>query len=577
MRGSPNIALGLLLFSAGCGPAEPERQSTALPRVADSAPLARMTHAQYANTVRDLFAPAEIMPPAFPREREAAGGFRNNAQFNAPTGPLVEAVHRAAVLVAEQAVEQRGVLMDCDLESPACGHAYLSDLAVRAWRRGLSSAETAQLLDGFDTWSARHGAVPALQLAIERLLLSPEFLYLPRFGLAEPDATSVGLPLTSWEMASRLSYFLWNSAPDEALLELARADRLRSRDVVIAQAWRMLADPRGQAMVVAFHRELLDFEAVGGVGLDLEHYAGAFGDEQGYEEDDIADYYYLEYLPMLRYEPEVFVAREVFGEGSGTLAGLLTSTRTWVTRDIATIAYGAPLDTHGGGVPWIAQTDLGALGGEFYEESIFDAVYYPLELPAEQRAGVLTLASVLSSHAGPRQPSPVGRGVAVLDRLLCTTLSPPGDVPPLEQSLEGLDPQTNRDKYDIHQAADACGGCHRIIDGIGFAFEHYDSMGRWRELDNGHPVDATGQLVGVDVEGSVDGAVQLAQALAQSRDVHDCYVRQWFRWGFGRNETDDDAPTLTGLADGFWESGGDIQELVVNIAGSHQFRHRRAP
>lgn len=571
----------LVILTAACGESPEDQQTTALPRVADPAPMARMTSAQYNNTIRDLFAPARITPLAFPSEAEGAGGFRNNVTFNAPTGPLVEAYHRAALSVAEQVGAQIEEVVGCAVGSLECGHEYLAGLAVRAWRRDLDDTERRELLAEFDDWAAQHGWTTAMQLAIEQLLMSPQFLYLARIGHAKPDATGVGVPLSSWELAARLSYFLWNSTPDEQLLELARADKLRDRKVVIEQAWRMLGDPRGLRMVVAFHGELLDFEGVSSVGVDLDYYhdQGVFDWlGEGYQNgDDVSDFYFLNYLPMLRYEPEVFIAQEIFGGGPGTLAGLLTSSTTYVTPHIARLAYDSAVDELGPAVTWTAYTDFGTQQGEYENSEIFEAQYYPLELDPGRRAGILTLASFLSSHAGPQQPSPVGRGVAILDRLLCRALAPPGDVPPLEQSLEGHKPKTNREKYAIHEQSEACAGCHRTIDGIGLVFEHYDSLGRWRDLDNGYPVDASGELVIGDTAGPVDGAVELAHALAHSRDVHDCYVRQWFRWGFGRNETSDDSPTLEGLQAGFWESGGDIQELIINIAASHEFRYRSAP
>jgi hypothetical protein len=185
------------------------------------------------------------------------------------------------------------------------------------------------------------------------------------------------------------------------------------------------------------------------------------------------------------------------------------------------------------------------------------------------------MVGFLIAKAGPQQPAPVLRGVTIIDRLLCTELHPPGDVPPLELT-DSLEPKTNREKYEIHKQSEACAACHKSIDGIGLTFENYDSMGRWRDLDNGYPVDATGELLNTDQDGPVNNAVELMQKMGSSRTVHDCYTRQWFTYAFGRNVTSDDAPTLLALQEGFWQSGGDIISLVVNIAGSYSFRHRRA-
>ncbi|MEM6292533.1 MAG: DUF1588 domain-containing protein [Myxococcota bacterium] len=185
------------------------------------------------------------------------------------------------------------------------------------------------------------------------------------------------------------------------------------------------------------------------------------------------------------------------------------------------------------------------------------------------------MAGFLTAKAGPQQPAPVRRGVTILERLMCTELHPPGDVPPLE-NVDSREPRTNRERYAIHSEAAACAGCHASIDGIGFTFEHYDSMGRWRDTDNDYPVDATGRLLGTDNDGEVNDAVGLMQRMGDSRTVHDCYTKQWFRYAFGRSETAEDEPLLATLQEGFWNSDGNILELIVNLAGSYSFRHRSA-
>lgn len=564
---------------AGCGSpgAEPgDDADLRVPRVPDPAPLTRMTSVQYANTIRDLFAPLELTLPVLPVELEGAGGFENNAQLQLATASVVEAHHRAAMELSAQIMEGIDLLLPCERGQRACGHEFLLALAERAWRRPLSEDEQGSLVADFDLWMDDHGFDDALRLSLQLVLQAPELLYFPRFSVDPSPSESTsphGQPLTSWELAARLSYFLWGSLPDEPLRELARADALQDRDVVVAQAWRMLGDPRAREAVVDMHRQLLDFDAVGSSGLDLEHYSEAFT-ALGFEDGLDADYYYhFDYLPALRFEPEVFVAQHVF-EGEGTLAALLTSTRAWTTPEIAALAYGVEVPDDGPSVRWAGINRSGLLS-EGFTDPVFVADYVPIELPPDQRAGLLTLASLQSATAGPRQPSPVARGMLVLDRLMCVSLQPPGDVPPLEQSEAAGEPRTNREKYEIHQKSPACAGCHEQIDGIGLTFEHYDSLGRFRERDGEHPVDASGALVGTDQDGPVNSAVELSARLAQSRTVHDCYVRQWYRHAFGRDATSEDGPVLEALQEGFWASGGDIPGLLVNIAASHPFRHRR--
>ena len=183
----------------------------------------------------------------------------------------------------------------------------------------------------------------------------------------------------------------------------------------------------------------------------------------------------------------------------------------------------------------------------------------------------------LNSHSKLTHPSPVLRGVFVQERFLCTPPPPPpGDVPALEDTNNGQEPRTNRERYANHTNNPACFSCHESIDGIGFTFENYDGLGQWRDNDNGYPVDATGKILNTDVDGPVQNAVAMTKALSQSKTVHQCHVKQWFRYAFGRSETYLDRPFLDAMGEGFWASDGDIAELIVNIAGSQAFLSRKA-
>jgi hypothetical protein len=202
-------------------------------------------------------------------------------------------------------------------------------------------------------------------------------------------------------------------------------------------------------------------------------------------------------------------------------------------------------------------------------------MWQAVSLPEGERAGLLTRAAFLTRNANPIHPSPVKRGVFVFDRLLCAPLpDPPADVntdPP--EPVDGQ-PQTNRDRYEAHESDPSCFGCHERIDGIGFGFEGYDSIGRFRTTDNGFPVDDTSALVETDVDGPFDGAVELSERLAESAQVERCLVTQWFRFAYGRLETGQDVEAIDRLHQAFVASGRDIRELIVTIATSEDFRMR---
>ena len=260
---------------------------------------------------------------------------------------------------------------------------------------------------------------------------------------------------------------------------------------------------------------------------------------------------------------------EVF-RGTGKLSGILTSPKTYVTPATAQL-YGVEIDqTSTDAVQW--QADLEALGFEY------DQTFYGVQLNQEERAGVLTQLGFLHAHSKPVYPSPILRGVFVKDRVLCFPAPPPpGDVPALDEMNNGQAPRTNRERYQNHSTNPACASCHKSIDGIGFTFENYDSLGVFRTQDNGYPVDSSGEIIGTeDVDGPVANAVELAKRLSQSKTVHDCHTKQWFRYAFGRTETGGDKGFLSVLGNGFWGSEGDIPELIVNIASSFPFRHKRA-
>jgi hypothetical protein len=200
-----------------------------------------------------------------------------------------------------------------------------------------------------------------------------------------------------------------------------------------------------------------------------------------------------------------------------------------------------------------------------------------VNLEPAQRAGLLTQAAFLTAHSHPNQTSPVHRGMLVRENLLCQPLeAPPANVNNVPPSPT---PTTStRDRFAQHSSDPTCAGCHNLMDPIGLGFEHYDSIGAYRAMDGNRPVDATGQILEAqaDVVGSFNGAVELANKLAGSREVADCMANQWFRFALGRIESKDDACTLKAIYDGFEASGGNVRELLTALVVSDAFRHVRA-
>lgn len=565
-----NLMVGLMLLgAAACQTTKDKSNEWADPEIVDVIPqgasdgLKRLTAEQYNNTISDLFSVAGVEAVVFPFELDV-DGFDNNTAVNNATPTLVETYFEAGFVVAETVARVADDILDCKPVTSDCAKAYLLETARRAWRRDLSSDELALLQSQFDEDARSFEWRGALELGLAYILQVPDFLYFPEFGF-ESGSTADGtrIELNSYEVAARLSYLIWNSTPDERLLELAKEDKLRDRQEVIQQAWRMLGDLKAQRGVLGFYKQLLELDKIGTTSLDFSVYLTHL------EGDGGSDYLHQILQPAMRFEPEILVVDEVF-RGSGQLSGLLTANHSYVSESLAEL-YGVEIDENSEAVYWQSQFSDTVTN---YHENTF----YKTELDPTQRSGVLTMLGFLNSHAKLTHPSPVLRGVFVQERFLCTPPPPPpGDVPALEDTNNGQAPRTNRERYANHTENPACFSCHEGIDGIGFTFENYDALGMWRDTDNGYPVDATGKLINTDVDGPVQNAVAMTQALAQSQTVHNCHVKQWFRYAFGRSETYLDRPYLDFVSEGFWASGGDIAELIVNIAGSKSFLTRKVP
>lgn len=507
--------------------------STCDPTLLETTPLRRLTEAQYRQALADLFPGVTLPTPDFPDETEVAG-FVGNGAAQEPSALWVAAWEEAAIDAAE-AVVADGRLLPCAADGGAdptgCGHTFLADVAARAFRRPLDPDAEAAYLDLYDGLLAEEGFAVALSLSLEAVLLAPDFLYLVEVGGA-PEGARV--PLDDWEVAARLALFLWGGLPDAALRTAAAEGRLGTADGVEAEARRMLADPRARVGIADFFRQWLDLDALDDLDPDQATYTG-----------------WRNSMPAaMRAEVDAMALRVVLDE-QAPFAELLTTRTTTVDDDVALLYGLAP--------PEEATATV--------------------ELDPETRAGLLTTPAwlALTSHAV--HPSPVKRGVFVLERLLCR---PPGAPPssasttPPEEDTAAA-PTTNRDRYAAHTADPACSGCHLPIDGIGFGFEHYDAIGAWRDEDGGQPVDARGELLGTDVDGPFDGAPQLAGRLAGSDDVHRCMVETWTRFALGRTPGEADTCALD-VQLGPWAADPEapLVELFVAIVRSDLFRYRAA-
>lgn len=520
---------------------------------ADQSPLRRLTVRQYINTLEDLFqgpsfSDLENLLPADPRSH----GFENAARLQVPSAALIEGYQRGAlevtrtVFASGDAFEtSTGLLLPSSVaEANVAAESVIRDLGRRIFRRPVRDDELERYGQIFvasfeDTGGLQDDFLVAVSLTVAAMLQSPNFVYLLEEGIGSEDAAPGDLvPLGPYEVASRLSYFLWDSMPDDALFAAAEADALSSADQIEAQVRRMLELTRGRAAVVNLHRQWLGFDAV---LLEMK--------------DPVTYPQWSEQTLLDAHEQmERFVEHNFF-EGDGTLRGLLTSTEVPVSPALAELM------------------DVSAPSGD----------WEIIDLDPTQRRGVLTLPGFLAGHSHPVNPSPVLRAQFVRERVLCAPVPPPPDdvdsTPP-EAPEDGGEAETNRERYDIFLDNPSCASCHVLLHGIGYPFEIYDSVGAFRTTDAGKTVDASGVLTGVPglEEVEVSDALGMMDIIAEADATQRCAATQFFHGGFGRPpEPEADACMTDDMVTALQDSGGDLHELMVSLARSTDFRFRRIP
>jgi hypothetical protein len=488
------------------------------------APLARLTGREYQRTLRDLF-PGVPLPSLTALPDGDAGGYDSFAQAQPAGAALVEIAAANAHAVAVAALGRRTGWFPCTgTDELACGKALVAQLGQRAYRRPLDADERGRYEALFADTRTAFGQDAAIRVVVEALLQSPGFLYRAELGTAGA--------LAPYELASRLSYFLWDSMPDEPLFAAAAGGGLGTAPGIEAQARRLLADPRAKEAVAHFQEQWLRLDTIANARKDASVVAGWGGG-----------------LALSLQQTAMKFAEHAFWE-RGSLADLLSSPQAFVDARTAPL-YG-----------------LTAAGSE---PALVD-------LPATQRAGILTQAGLMTVLGSETGSAPVRRGVFVLERLLCAAPPPPPpDAMSREQKPTGP-VVTTRDRFEKQHTGPACTPCHAQIDGLGFAFENYDAVGRWRDTDNGAPVDARGEILDIapDVDGPITGAVELARKLAGSATVRDCVAATWLSYAVGSGPDQLAACTLQPIVQRFADSKLDLRELLVAIATSDAFRRRPA-
>ncbi len=403
--------------------------------------------------------------------------------------------------------------------STACLDWLLDDVGMRLFRRPLDGGEHARYAALFDDGQSAGGGEEGARWVIQALLQSPTFLYLDE--VADADGT-----LDDYSVAARLSLTLWGAGPDQALLATAARGELSSAAQVRAEASRMLDDPRSAGGLTDFVDQWLQLQRLDDPSARPD--LAALGTET---------------VAALRSEPPLFVRGVVLG--GGDLRELLTATETPTLAPLAAI----------------------------YADDIVGSRGDLTQLDPDRRAGLLTLPGVQAALAHAGTTSPTLRGFEVLSGFLCT----PPDPPPAGVSTTLAPPtpdETTRQRLERHFSSPSCASCHRGMDGIGFSFESFDWLGRSRSEEGGRPIDDAGEFQLGTADVTVDGPIDLADRMADTRQVSRCIARQWTQYATGVPPTGEAACLLDAMATDLRSEAG-LREMILQQVSSDWFRRRQ--
>lgn len=421
------------------------------------------------------------------------------------------------------------VMPDATHTTNDCLHAILAGFTRRAYRRPAATDEV-NALAGFAQRTLAEGATfeAAVQAALTAVLVSPHFLYRGEF--AKPADRSRGVQeIDEFSLASRLSYFLWSSMPDEELFRLAETGKLRAN--LDAQAGRMIKDRKAQAFVENFPGQWLQTRNLEIMTPDKALYPG-------FDE---------ELRAAMRRETELFFA-DILGNDRSVI-DFVGADYTFVNERLAQF-YGI----------------AGVTGPDFRRVSAAQA----------RRGGVLTQASILTLTSNPTRTSPVKRGKWVMENIMNTPPSPPpANVPPFQEKSAAEAEASLRDRMTEHRSDPVCSSCHVQMDAIGFAFEHFDGVGRWREKDGRFAIDDSCELNNGD---QFDGAAGLKELMAGKRSDQfvRCLTEKLLTYALGRGMEYYDMPTVERIARASAKQNHRFSALIREVVKSSPFQTRRA-
>jgi hypothetical protein len=498
--------------------------------------LRRLTSVQYRNSIADLFGGAVMATDDLEADTTLSGFASIGASLVSLSPHLVEQFETSALDVAHTALTNtatRATFVGCNptaANDDACTSAFLTKFGRRAWRRPLTTDEAASLAaltKGIQT--SMNSYFGGLEYGVAAILESPHFLY--REELGTPDPTNASrVVFDDHELAMRLSYFLWNTTPDDALLDAADAKQLTGSGFG-AQAQRLLKSPRATDGAQTFFGEyfrLGDLDSLPQLPTVFPQATATIG-------------------PAMRTETQMFFS-DLAITRDGDMREMFTSQTTFVNAELASL-YGLPAVTGTG--------------------------FAPATLPATGlRAGYLGQGSFLALNAHSTVTSPTYRGKFIREMLMCESIPPPPmNVPPLPASVAGSAPQTMRQKLEVHRQNEPCATCHSLMDPLGLSFENFDGIGAFRTMDAGQVIDASGNLDGMTFAGPRD----LETLLSQDPATMACVARNLYRYVTGHIEAAGEEPAITQLVQSFSSGQFHFSSLINGMIASPAFTTAAPP
>jgi hypothetical protein len=497
--------------------------------------MRRLNLSEYDNILADLLGdtstPAEDSAHPWGNDAPTGSGFESATSI---PDQLVRNFSTAAQTVVETALTAGKLNIPCTnpaaAAEAACVTQFINTFGLKVFRRPLEAAEVSDAMTLFTTVRPLTTFTESVAAIAKGMLQSASFLYHWEIGPTKPVAGADGLiPLTSWQIASRLASNLWNSKPDDALLQAAQAGQLATPTQVAAQAQRLIADPKHLRTLTDFHGQWLfnvgtrNFEFGAIMPLGALTQAAIDG------------------LPT---EFSSFLG-SIYSTGDGTMKSLLTAPWAFVNKDLAAIYGVAPPATAFGKVM----------------------------LDPSQRGGLFTQTAFLASFSYGQEPHPIFRGLSLYTKFLCGTFAPPPVLPP---GIPMTSLKTSRQTFEAHGNQACAQSCHAVFDPPGFAFENYDGAGKFRVTDNGFPVDATGSFVtpgGTML--SFTNALDFMGKLAALPETALCTERQWTRYMLGRMETPAEVGSLQlAYQKGAATPGFSLRDMLTALVTSKAYMFR---